>query len=822
MISAKIAAGLTGLCLLIVISPAFGQDNRDADAITIRDGLVIRPGGRGGRNPIHTDPIEEKIVRGKWKAPSEGEALNIDSGEERKWTAATADQQNTFTNAALRGNGYLFTKVHLDKPEVKILEAVGHNLVYVNGELHAGDPYSYGYSQIPVALHAGDNEFLFQVGRGRLKAQLLSPASELSFNLGDPTLPDIQKGNEEGLWGAVIVINSSTKSAKDLKILAAINSGESRSVGIPSIPPLSLRKVPFKIPIPANSSTNKIEIALKLVDNGGKICTEAKLELRVRERNEQFKKTFFSAIDGSLQYFGVTPADPSPVGASARSLFLSTHGASVEAIGQAQAYLPKTWGVLVAPTNRRPYGFDWEDWGRMDALEVLDLALKTFKTDPQKTYLTGHSMGGHGTWQLGVTFPDRFAAIAPSAGWISFVSYAGASRAEPTNEIEKILRRASSPSDTLSLASNYLHHGIYILHGDADDNVPVSEARKMREVLSEFHHDFIYHEQPGAGHWWGNQCVDWPPIFDMFAHHQIPEDRALADLQFSTANPGISSRDHWARILQQREFLARSSFSLHYDAANKKLHGQTENINLMAIDLGKAGIAKLDSLELDDEKLHFDVTSTKLILSRVSGKWSVADEPGPKMKGPHRNGPFKEAFQNRMVFVYGTHGTPEENAWVAAKARYDAEQWWYRGNGAVDVFTDSEFDPDQDQNRGVILYGNAANNSCWKVLLPHSPVEVSRERVKIGRHEFRGDDLACLFALPRPNSDRAMVAVVSGTGLSGLKLTDRIPYFVSGVAFPDCTVIGADSLHDGMEGVRAVGFFGNDWSVEEGTFAFRE
>ena len=33
------------------------------------------------------------------------------------------------------------------------------------------------------------------------------------------------------------------------------------------------------------------------------------------------------------------------------------------------------------------------------------------------------------------------------------------------------------------MASNYLNHAIYILHGDADDNVPVSEARTMRKVL---------------------------------------------------------------------------------------------------------------------------------------------------------------------------------------------------------------------------------------------------------------------------------------------------------------------------------------------------
>ena len=72
--------------------------------------------------------------------------------------------------------------------------------------------------------------------------------------------------------------------------------------------------------------------------------------------------------------------------------FLSVHGAEVEAINQARAYKLKDWGVIVAPTNRRPRGFNWEDWGRIDALEVLDIDQKRFKPNPQKIYLTGHSM----------------------------------------------------------------------------------------------------------------------------------------------------------------------------------------------------------------------------------------------------------------------------------------------------------------------------------------------------------------------------------------------------------------------------------------------
>ena len=123
-------------------------------------------------------------------------------------------------------------------------------------------------------------------------------------------------------------------------------------------------------------------------------------------------------------------------------------------------------------------------------------------------------MGGHGTWQIGAQNNDLFAAIAPSAGWISFFTYVKAPTAaiDANDFVGKILDRSANPSRTLLLKDNYASQGVYVLHGDADDNVPVTEAREMRAQLAMFHPDFAYHEQPGAGHWWGNECVDWPPL----------------------------------------------------------------------------------------------------------------------------------------------------------------------------------------------------------------------------------------------------------------------------------------------------------------------
>jgi hypothetical protein len=75
---------------------------------------------------------------------------------------------------------------------------------------------------------------------------------------------------------------------------------------------------------------------------------------------------------------------------------------------------------------------------------------------------------------------------------------------------------------------------------------------------------------------------------------------------------------------------------------------------------------------------------------------------------------------------------------------------------------------------------------------------------------------------PYPGDDTALVGVVSGSGLAGLRLTERLPYFTSGAGFPDCLVVGADMLERGIDGVRAAGFFGPDWSVARGEFEWRD
>ena len=43
-------------------------------------------------------------------------------------------------------------------------------------------------------------------------------------------------------------------------------------------------------------------------------------------------------------------------------------------------------------------------------------AIEKYNADPDRVSLTGMSMGGFGTWEMGMSFPQLFSAIAPICG----------------------------------------------------------------------------------------------------------------------------------------------------------------------------------------------------------------------------------------------------------------------------------------------------------------------------------------------------------------------------------------------------------------------
>ncbi len=820
--------------LLLVFSVIVAGQTRDS--VVFKDGLVIRLNRAELKDKIISpNAVVALIETGKWKTPKEGEQLKYEDRVAGTWKKIEADKDGWIRNDTLT-RSYVYYQYKSDKDDIALLEAMGNETAYVNGTARSGNPYRYqdtfeawaprfDYSLIPVKIKKGTNELLFECNRGLLKVKLHPNKKGFYLTTTDLTVPDIIVNQEVNTYGAVPIVNATEGSYKNLSLKTWADGSSPEYHPVNEIGPLSILKSPFYIKLPVQHNMGKIQFHIELVKKENlkkEVLTSSVIELNVVNPGDTHKETFISDIDGSVQYYAVNPPENLK---GKPALFLSLHGAGVEAINQAQAYAHKNWGYIVAPTNRRPYGYNWENWGRIDALEVLKIAKDKFDIDPERVYLTGHSMGGHGAWQLGVNYADQFAAVGPSAGWISIWSY----RIKPAPDstgIAKMLTRSTKQSDTYAFTTNLKSDGIYIIQGSLDDNVPPQQAESMVENLSKFHKDFIYYVQPGAGHWWDNSdepgadCVDWAPMFDFFAHHAVANQNQVKIIDFVTANPAVTAKNYWIEIINQIHQQKLSKINIRLESGLRKFVGTTDNIEYFSIDASMLTSGKPVSIDLDKQTLA-DVNipqDGKIFLHNENGKWSLAGKPNEENKYPARCGNMREAFNHNVFFVVGTHGSKKENEWAFKKARYDAEKIWYRGNSGIEIIKDTEFNPANYKDRSVILFGNSKTNSAWNLLLKDSPVQVDENKIMVGNKEYKGDDLACLLVRPRLDSKIACVGAITGTGVEGMELVNLAQYFDQYLGFPDVVIYNSGILKSDEKGIKFAGYFGNDWSMDKGEF----
>ena len=125
------------------------------------------------------------------------------------------------------------------------------------------------------------------------------------------------------------------------------------------------------------------------------------------------------------------------------------------------------------------------------ALAATDAAIREFHGDPQRTYLTGLSMGGYGTWETALQAPVRFAALVPICAAI---------HAPPSRPSLQVTAVAGAGDPYAALAARLKHVPTWIFHGAKDDVVPPDDARKTYAALKAAGADVQYTEFPQANH----------------------------------------------------------------------------------------------------------------------------------------------------------------------------------------------------------------------------------------------------------------------------------------------------------------------------------
>lgn len=150
------------------------------------------------------------------------------------------------------------------------------------------------------------------------------------------------------------------------------------------------------------------------------------------------------------------------------------------------------------------------------ALKALDQTVAEFNGDPQRTYLTGLSMGGYGSWAIAANNADRFAALAIVCGGV--VPPAGLALPKEANP-------PASADPYGAVAAKLGKTPVWVFHGSADPAVPVSESRKMVEALKAAHGNVRYNEYEGVGHNSWDKAYSEPEIFSWMLSQKLKASR---------------------------------------------------------------------------------------------------------------------------------------------------------------------------------------------------------------------------------------------------------------------------------------------------------
>jgi pimeloyl-ACP methyl ester carboxylesterase len=158
--------------------------------------------------------------------------------------------------------------------------------------------------------------------------------------------------------------------------------------------------------------------------------------------------------------------------------------------------LPDVPALVVSPYGRGEL-MGYDGLGGDDVMRVIADVRRAYDIDPDRISLTGMSMGGDGTWQIGLRHPELFAALAPVcavANYRRIVKPADAGLYDLD-----ALDRQSPPA----LAANAARMQVFFFHGDKDTTVPVADSRKMVErfrQLGMLGKNVRYTEYPGVAH----------------------------------------------------------------------------------------------------------------------------------------------------------------------------------------------------------------------------------------------------------------------------------------------------------------------------------
>jgi predicted esterase len=214
-----------------------------------------------------------------------------------------------------------------------------------------------------------------------------------------------------------------------------------------------------------------------------------------------------SGEQGIFQHYGIyvptayREGSPSPL-----TFWLHFRGGRTHS---AAAWLPRVIrqlgedrGNLIVSPSARGSSTWYLGRAHADFLEVWDDAVASVDVDRDRIYVSGYSMGGYGSYLMGLLYPDRFAAAFPTVGPTLCGLWAYPAPPQGGAECTPAVRTWTFP-----ILDNAANLPFVIFEGSDDELVPVTGSYAVGNRMIELGYRYRFYDFLGYEHY-SNAIVD--------------------------------------------------------------------------------------------------------------------------------------------------------------------------------------------------------------------------------------------------------------------------------------------------------------------------
>jgi predicted esterase len=452
-----------------------------------------------------------------------------------------------------------------------------------------------------------------------------------------------------------------------------------------------------------------------------------------------------------MKFFTQYDDKPSPKDMDPGSLQLIVYGRGNNAYrwaGEDDVF--SAFRQLTEPTADNPHAFRDSD-GQLASC-----------VDLQRVILKGFSMGGAGTWHLGLRYPSLFAVLQPGAGFTTTRGYI-AKLPDPLPDYqEKCLRIY----DALGYAENAFNAPIVAYSGEIDKQrqAAVNIENRLKELR--LNGQMTHVIGPKLEHKFPPEQVKIveAKLREILDSQAKTPDR-LRHVRFVTYTLK-NSTCHWVSIDQLQEHYRRTLI----DAKLEKDSVTIETVNVVRFTIFDPDRA-IRTAKIDGQVIPLPAVPTEYhSFVRSDGKWSLPGRSMPaesRFKSQGLCGPIDDAFTSPFVCVIGS-GTPHNPAMhAAAKAQLDrfAAEWEKFFRGKLIVKTDAEVTFDELKERNLILFGDPGSNRLIAQALREIPfLKWDADTLNWGGTKYDAKTHLPMFVQPAPASTNQHRYLAINTG----------------------------------------------------------